>query len=160
MHCQCFTTYWFTSKAVRKRASIQNKSGKISVLQSGCVHKKHRRPACEVEQEIWLWRDQGYRNSWVSSWCAWKNQTAGFLPISETSDVVEWSRLWTVDLLGTVFQKSSDKTIAHGKNYTADFQAESEPYDKENHIVRYCFSRCPIAESAEKYNGEIRNSRA
>ena len=53
---------------------------------------------------------------------------------------------WTMDLLGIVFQKSSDKTIVHGKTYTADVRAESEPYDKENHIVRYCFTRCPIAD--------------
>ena len=57
---------------------------------------------------------------------------------------------WTMDLLGVIFKMANDKASAHGRNYPADFQAVSKPYDRENHIVRYCFTRCPIADFVKK----------
>ena len=66
--------------------------------------------------------------------------------------VVNANSGWIMDLLGIVFQKSGDKTNAHGLKYPADFQAENEPYDKEKHIARYCFTRCPIADFVKANN--------
>ena len=59
---------------------------------------------------------------------------------------------WTMDLLSIVFRKATEKSNAHAKNYPADFTAEIQPYDKENGIVRYCFTRCPIADFVKEHH--------
>lgn len=61
-------------------------------------------------------------------------------------------RKWTMDLLSVVFKKALDKDNKHAKNYPADFAGICEPYDKKNGIVRYCFTRCPMADFV-KANG-------
>ena len=61
-------------------------------------------------------------------------------------------RKWTMDLLSVVFKKSLDKDNKHAQDYPADFAGICEPYDKKNGIVRYCFTRCPMADFV-KANG-------
>lgn len=61
-------------------------------------------------------------------------------------------RKWTMDLLSVIFKKSMDKDNRHAQNYPADFAGKCEPYDKKNGVVRYCFTRCPIADFV-KANG-------
>lgn len=53
---------------------------------------------------------------------------------------------WTMDLLAVVFRLSLDQDNKHAKLYPADFHAVNEPYDRENRVVKYCFTRCPIAD--------------
>lgn len=55
-------------------------------------------------------------------------------------------RKWTMDLLGVIFKSSVKKDNVHARNYPADFAGIAEPYDKKRGIVRYCFTRCPIAD--------------
>ena len=55
-------------------------------------------------------------------------------------------RKWTMDLLSVIFKLSLDKDNKHALNYPADFAGNCEPYDKSNGIVRYCFTRCPLAD--------------
>ena len=57
---------------------------------------------------------------------------------------------WTMNLLAVIFQKSTDKCNAHAEQYPDDFKAEIQPYDKENGVVRYCFTKCPIADFVRK----------
>ena len=57
---------------------------------------------------------------------------------------------WTMHLLAVIFQKSTDKCNAHAEQYPDDFKAEIQPYDKENGVVRYCFTKCPIADFVRK----------
>ena len=59
-------------------------------------------------------------------------------------------RKWTMDLLGVIFRMSLEKDNKHAEQYPADFHAAIEPYDKEHGVVKYCFTRCPIADFVKK----------
>ena len=55
-------------------------------------------------------------------------------------------RKWTMDLLSVIFKASLDKDNKHAEKFPDDFEGRCEPYDKKNGVVRYCFTRCPLAD--------------
>ena len=61
-------------------------------------------------------------------------------------------RKWTMNLLSVIFKVSLDKDNKHAESFPADFSGKCEPYDKKNGVVRYCFTRCPLADFV-KANG-------
>ncbi|MCM1578375.1 MAG: hypothetical protein NC078_06220 [Ruminococcus sp.] len=48
------------------------------------------------------------------------------------------------------FKSANEKANRHAENYPADFAAVIKPYDSENGIVRYSFTRCPLADFAKR----------
>ena len=57
-------------------------------------------------------------------------------------------------LAGKVFKKTSDTREKEIKDLPASFRMGSFSYDKENGIVRYCFTQCPNAEFAKRHHME------
>ncbi|MCM1092262.1 MAG: hypothetical protein NC413_15645 [Muribaculum sp.] len=58
---------------------------------------------------------------------------------------------WTMNLLGLIFNAANRKANKHAEKYPDDFTAVIQAYDRENGIVRYSFTKCPVAEFAKKH---------
>lgn len=61
---------------------------------------------------------------------------------------------WVMDIANMAFQSANEKANRHAETHPADFTAVMEPYDNENGIVRYSFTRCPLADFAKRYGLE------
>ncbi|MCM1523878.1 MAG: L-2-amino-thiazoline-4-carboxylic acid hydrolase [Ruminococcus sp.] len=63
---------------------------------------------------------------------------------------------WVMDIANSAFESANKKANKHAKNYPDDFTADIKPYDSENGIVRYNFTKCPLADFAKKHGLENR----
>lgn len=57
-------------------------------------------------------------------------------------------------LAAKVFKKTSDMREKEIKELPASFRMGSFSYDKENGVIRYCFTQCPNAEFAKRHHME------
>lgn len=57
---------------------------------------------------------------------------------------------WTMNLLGFIFKAANGRANKHAEKYPDDFAAIIRPYDRKNGIVRYSFTKCPVAEFAKQ----------
>ena len=60
-------------------------------------------------------------------------------------------RAFDMRLIDMVFRKSGDRDRKQITAWPAGFINISEPYDKEHHAARYCFTQCPNAEFAKSH---------
>lgn len=58
---------------------------------------------------------------------------------------------WTMDILGFIFKAANSKANKHAAKYPDDFTAVILPYDRRNGIAQYSFTRCPIADFANRH---------
>ena len=57
-------------------------------------------------------------------------------------------------LAGRIFKKTSDTRAEESQRLPASFRMGGVDYDKENGVIRYCFTQCPNAEFAKRHHME------
>ena len=78
-------------------------------------------------------------------------QTMFMGPFTMLGKIFNLNRAFDMRLIDMVFRKSGDRDRKQITAWPAGFINISEPYDKEHHAARYCFTQCPNAEFAKSH---------
>ena len=73
-------------------------------------------------------------------------------PFEKLGKIFNLNRSFDIWLIDKVFHIVGHKDWKQYLQYPTTFCNVSKPYDKENHVARYHFFFCSIAEFAKKYN--------
>ena len=71
-------------------------------------------------------------------------------PFTKLGKVFNLNRSADMWLIDKVFQRVGKRDRRDIEKWPEGFINVSEPYDKEHHASRYCFTQCPNAEIAKK----------
>ena len=77
-----------------------------------------------------------------------------FKPFRLLGGVFDLNRTMDNRLAAVVFRKASDVRVREIAQFPASFRMGSFEYDREDRVVRYCFTQCPNASFARRHHME------
>ena len=72
-------------------------------------------------------------------------------PFVKLGKIIDLNRPFDMWLIDKVFQRVGKRDRRDIEKWPAGFVNVNEPYDRENHAARYCFTQCPNAEFAKAH---------